>query len=332
MATGLRRWARGSGLVAVVVGLLVAGWFMHELIDAGNQGVSITVDRPVQVVQEGIVGPDAMPNVLGLDEPTARQVLVDAEIDLGRVSTDEVAYAGEPGLVVDQSPGPGEEIGESGTLTLALSTEGSMPDVTGLSEEAAREELRDLGTQVTVRPTYEPGTDEGTVIETDPAAGETLEQRVTLLAAEAESSVFVSELKSVDSDCRRGRGLIAGVEYEHSLLCPPKPSGAGRGASYLLTDGLQSFQADIGLDDAGSAVEPARFRVLVDGKVRFEAVVGFGRSRSVDVPVAGAHQVRVEAVGSVASGGDDPSQPVFGDARLVGARDAVDQIAGATGP
>jgi beta-lactam-binding protein with PASTA domain len=87
-------------------------------------------------------------------------------------STSEVA-SGEPrGTVVRQTPSPGAQVEKGRTVILAVSSgpaRVTVPDVTGVDEQTARESLETAGFEVRVldQPTSDPA-EEGTVVEQDP--------------------------------------------------------------------------------------------------------------------------------------------------------------------
>lgn len=113
-----------------------------------------------------------VPQLVGLRAADARSQLR----DLGLRSTQRPVESMRPkGTVVRQSPGPGTELREGQAVLLVISTgpaQASVPDVVGLDEESARQELEAAGfdVQVVDEPT-EIVDEDGIVIEQDPAGG-----------------------------------------------------------------------------------------------------------------------------------------------------------------
>ncbi|UGY90901.1 Stk1 family PASTA domain-containing Ser/Thr kinase [Streptomyces gobiensis] len=93
------------------------------------------------------------PDVIGLDEDTARTTLRDTGFTV-RVAPAPVHSAQEPGLVAEQSPGAGATGAKGDSVTLTLSKGPEMvtvPDVVGQDEETAVRALKDAGLAVKVR-------------------------------------------------------------------------------------------------------------------------------------------------------------------------------------
>ncbi|SHK48491.1 serine/threonine protein kinase [Nocardiopsis flavescens] len=119
-----------------------------------------------------------MPDLVGLtpEEATGRldALEVSLEISYDQVRDDDV----EPGLVAATDPAPGSGLGGGDAVTLSVSTGPSdlvVPDLVGEPEAQARRTLLDLGfTEVAT--VQEPSEEHssGTVLSTDPGAGESV--------------------------------------------------------------------------------------------------------------------------------------------------------------
>jgi beta-lactam-binding protein with PASTA domain len=111
-----------------------------------------------------------VPDVLGTTAADARQQL--RALGLSVVVTKEASDE-EAGTVIGQSPRAGAQVREHGRVTLTVSTgpqKLDVPDVTGLDEDSARQQLEAAGFQVQVNdePTTDPGQD-GFVLRQSPA-------------------------------------------------------------------------------------------------------------------------------------------------------------------
>jgi serine/threonine-protein kinase len=119
------------------------------------------------------VGPDTIevPAVVGLDVDRARTTLGNA--GFSDVETEEVDSLSPADQVVEVDPREGQSVDPSTTVTLTVSDgDAAVPDVTGQQQAAATQALRTAGfTNVTAEP-VESGQPEGTVISTDPSAGQ----------------------------------------------------------------------------------------------------------------------------------------------------------------
>ena len=110
-----------------------------------------------------------VPRLLGLTSSEARRQLRDLGL---RFTVIEVASDQPVGTVVGQTPRAGREIRKAGTVTLRVSSGPAdvlVPDVVGLDEQSARQELEAAGFEVRVVdvPTADPSED-GFVISQDP--------------------------------------------------------------------------------------------------------------------------------------------------------------------
>jgi hypothetical protein len=322
-----KRAALVFGGLALLAWAGAMGWYLHEWTGRGN--VEVSVDRPVQVYAPEVVSSGTVPNVVGLTEEEARRVLSDAGVALGSVQTHVVPDVGPPGLIVSQTPPSGVEVAHR-SVTLEVSGPAVMPDLEGKSEAEAKEALSAFGARVSVVTEYEPGAAEGSVVSTEPAAGETIVDKATLRVAEPLSSVFLTEIEPLQASCRTGEeAVIAGQAQTEAIICLPEPGANPRSVVYQLGGGIETFRANLGLDDAGNAEAQVEFHVLVDGNQVFSHRLSFGESLPVEVPLLGSYQLELEAV---AVGPAEPGGPevraAFGEPQLVGSRSAVDAIEG----
>lgn len=87
-----------------------------------------------------------VPNVVGKQQAVAERILKDNHL---RVSVDEVANSEVPaGQVISQTPGAGERVKENRPIHLVVSKGGgdiTMPDLTGMTVQEAKERLKQLG-------------------------------------------------------------------------------------------------------------------------------------------------------------------------------------------
>ncbi|ARQ71234.1 serine/threonine protein kinase [Streptomyces marincola] len=154
-ARGGRRLPRGRALALIVAALVVL---------AGGLGVWYINSGQFM----------RTPGVLGLEEAEAVEVLRDAglEVEVARDTSEAIAR----GLVLRTDPERGERVRRNATVTITVSTGpevAEVPNVRGMPLDEAREELRAAGLtpgQETLR--FSGEVPRGSVIETDPVAGE----------------------------------------------------------------------------------------------------------------------------------------------------------------
>jgi beta-lactam-binding protein with PASTA domain len=111
-----------------------------------------------------------VPDVTGLDDQQALNVLEEAELAGNVVQRDDDAPAGE---VVGQSPGAGRMVPRNAQVTIFVSTGAvSIPDVLGQTRKSAVTELKRAGFSVSITEEPTPDlTEEGRVIDQFPPAG-----------------------------------------------------------------------------------------------------------------------------------------------------------------
>lgn len=115
-------------LSAAVIFLIA---FLGAFLSYGNFWSNTTVD---------------VPNVVGKQVSVAKNILEDKHL---RVSTSEVTNTDVPaGQVISQSPGSGEKVKEQRTIHLVVSKgvgDITVPDLSGMTVEQAKQRLKDLG-------------------------------------------------------------------------------------------------------------------------------------------------------------------------------------------
>jgi eukaryotic-like serine/threonine-protein kinase len=122
-----------------------------------------------------------VPDVVGLDRPSARAALQDAGFEVNVV---EVPSESEPGTVIDQNPVGGTEAAKGSTVRINVSSgpeTTEVPEVVDQDQESAVDELEAAGFEVDVveEDTVDPTKDE-VVLEQDPQAGEQAEEGSTV--------------------------------------------------------------------------------------------------------------------------------------------------------
>ena len=301
---------------------------MIGLLLVGGAGTQLLMPRTVVAAPAATsdkVGPQSaetpstvLPDVLGLDEETARRVLADAAVR-AEVRVDTAPAAGPAGVVVAQDPAPGMEL--AGAVTLTLSERVDVPEgVVGVQVQEARTLLEGLGAVVWVTRTVDLTQPEGVVLSSTPAVGEALGPVVNLTVASPGQGVSLTDLSRVDSDsCSRlSQGSVNGVAVEDSLECDVEVGDEGPAyAEWVLGRHGAVLEATAGALDSGEA-GTATVRVLGDGAVLAEVPVQYGATTPLRVDVTGVLRLRVE----VHATGGAPTV-VLGDARVLGTQEQV---------
>jgi hypothetical protein len=316
----LRRAVLALSIVSVLLGAVLLGWTLHGW--SVDEGVDVEVKRPLRIVYGDAPAKGSMPNVLGLDEQAARQALADSGVEPSRIASREVPQVGERGIVVDQVPAATMPSG-SGEVVLALSVPATVPQLVGKLDVQAREELERLGATVAIEGRYRPGSSEGTVLAVEPAPGAPLTGSAALTIAEAPSSVFLSQLTSVDSDCATETVNLDGSERKDAIVCDLAPSGESV-AEYVLNRRVDLLRTTVGVGDRAPTGSSATFRVVVDGRTARTETVTLGSTQQLVVPTRGALRVRLEAR---AVGRTSGIRAVWASPAFQGGRATIDALA-----
>jgi serine/threonine-protein kinase len=161
-------------------------------VDAGS-----TVDLVVGV------GPDTVqvPAVIGLDAERAQTTLQNAGFD--SVTTEEIDSLAPEGQVTDVDPGEGQAVDPGTTVTLQVSDgDAELPDVAGQQQAAATSALREAGFTNVVPEQVESEQPEGTVVATDPSAGEqaSADDEITLQVSSGPAEPETVTVPNVEGD------------------------------------------------------------------------------------------------------------------------------------
>ena len=140
-------------------------------------GPGSVVERGTEVTLQVSRGPQQVevPDVVGRSEDDARSALEDAGLDVGDVSEQETGDE-EPGTVLEQSPGAGEQVDLGASVDLVVATappDVPVPVVLNRAEDEAIAAIEGAGFEVRVRdrPVTTPD-EEGVVLDQAPDAGE----------------------------------------------------------------------------------------------------------------------------------------------------------------
>lgn len=321
--TAARRGALVGALAAWTVGALAIGvtggyfvfnrYAVHSESDVvvTPQGPTTdSADRPAVV----------MPDVEGLSRPGALEALADIGLDPGLVHFEDREYAATAGTVVGQTPARGTR--DPNAVTLAVAVPVKVPNLKGRQSAVAITTLEALGAQIRVVQAYDPAEPVDRVISTQPAAGEQLGLEIVLRVSAAPSSVFLSTLNPLTSNCRTGSAKAGGKDLNQSITCTvgsgtnPRPATA----DYTLSGRADGLVATVGISDDSVTGSTANVRVLGDGRPLGTVDVSFGQTKSLEASTAGVIRLQFEVSGS-------PNvRVVLGDARLIGSPDGISSL------
>ena len=147
----------------------------------------------------------------------------DLKIREGRPVTDDEV---EAGLIVSQSPEPGAIVKTKGTITVYVSAgpgDGTVPDVVGLTEENARQQIEEAGFKADVS-SQASEEESGKIIDQDPAGGEKVEKGSTINLVASDGSLAMANmpyligksLSDAKSSLKKNKLKTGDVNYEFS--------------------------------------------------------------------------------------------------------------------
>lgn len=306
-----RWWLAGAVVLlslAVFAGGMVAGWRLFDYT-ASRRVLPEPSVVTVPAIAAGAAGV-TMPDVRGLTEENARQVIADAGITV-TLNVTTKPWAGAAGLVVAQSPvfdtsGPAE-------VTLTLSVVAKVPTTKERTALDVAREVTALGSQVTMRRQYKPGATPGSVLSITPATGSPLPTEVTITEAQAAESRYLSELRALEGGCSAGEVKISGPTYPHGLAC--REDGTGQSV-WLLSRAVDSITGQLGVPDTGDPGARAKVEILVDGAVVLTRTVKYGDPpTAVELTTTGALRLTLRITNTSGLG---RTEVALGDVRLVG--------------
>jgi len=203
----VRSGGRWGWIAAAVVSVLVIAGVVLALVFAGG-GAKVEV-----------------PNLQGMSEENAREVLEGLGLKLGEVTDYFIEDASEAvGVVVSQDPEWGTLLAKGEKVNITVSRELRMPDVTGLSKEDAEKALRKAGVTVIeiVNETVEDEKKVGRIISQSPSSGRLISPQtpVRLVVGMEQKKVAVPDVAGMSEEEAKEKleeaGFKVTVEQEAS--------------------------------------------------------------------------------------------------------------------
>ena len=296
----------------------LTGWAVKEEV-----AVRSSEPRPT-VVEIPVLDTQAdsrVPDVRGMETAVAKQALADLDIDPNAVTIREVEWAGTPGIVVAQEPVGGEQV--TGSLTLSVSKQASVPEVTGKKKKDAIDALQALGAEVTVNEQYSASATTGTVLSVSPQVGSPLDSSVQLVVAESGGSILLSSVNTAGSgsSCSTDTNVsMNGTSYKEALACSGGFSNKESTYAWVLGRHASTLSTTVGLADSGKTDATATVRILADGNEVARADVAYGKPAKVNADVSNA--LRLEIAVSSKNG----DTVYLGDALVKGTTTQIDQL------
>ena len=205
---------KSKGFIAVLVGILLMGFFVGSFLSFGKFWSSAEIK---------------VPDVVGKSSVVAQQILEDKDLRVKLVeSNDDSVPAGQ---VISQYPEAGATVKEQRLVTITVSKGGqelTMPDLKSMSRSNAEEKLTKMGLKI--GSVFEENSKEaaGTVISQDPRSGSKITKGqtvdITVSLGEKKKEVTVQNYSGLSADSARSNleanGLSVGGVSEQSSSQP----------------------------------------------------------------------------------------------------------------
>lgn len=316
-ATLIRLWTGlATGLlVAVLVGGIVTGWMLRGALVAD----SVEPPSPTSSSAPATVTV-SMPDLRGLTEQDAMQVIADAGMDPNQVSVQKVPYVGRAGTVVSQDPVA--RAADPAKVVLFVPELAKMPDLQSKTLAEAMSTLVTMGARPSVSRQYSPTIAPGSVISSTPTAGEELIAEPTLIVSGATATISLSSIRSVGDCSSTSNRTVNGIKVGNGISCS---TGRIPGEeAWIIARAAGRLQGVLGIDDQAKPGTTAHIRLTADDRTIVDQDLAYGQSVNVDADVSGALRLQLTVTTN------DPGYPkvIFGNAALLGAADALATIDG----
>lgn len=315
-----RRWLVGTALClagAAILGSAAGGWWL-----ANRTLIASHEDSPATQTESDSLDLPAfqMPDVRGLTQAAAEQVLVDSGVPVNAITTHDAPSAARPGVVVDQSPAFGAS--EVSKVDLGIGVPVTMPDLAGETQTDAVETLSGYGVAATVSYAYSNDVSPGLVVSVSPEVGTRLDATASIVVATSGVTLPLSQIDTVDGGCDSDDEVaINGQDYSTAIACYADADRAGN-ATWVLSKTVDRFAATVGITDDAAPEASAPYQVLVDGEVVAQGTASFGDSTQIDVSLTGALQLTIK-VGPASA---EAVRVVFGNAVVYGSDEGIARL------
>ncbi|MFB6931710.1 Stk1 family PASTA domain-containing Ser/Thr kinase [Streptomyces chartreusis] len=314
--------------VLVLVGAILIGKWVFDGDTASNSQV-------------------AVPNVVGETESSARDLLGNVDLTIGKVTKQECEDQSK-GKICSQSPGSKTKVDKNSSVDIVVSTGApkvSVPDVEGLPYEKAKSDLEDKGFDVQQK-TEESDRNPGVVISQDPEGGTEQEKGSTItltVAKEKEQSTVPDvlgktcdeakaqmEANDLSGNCQEVDTQDPNQVGKVISTSPTAGSAVDKDSTVTIQIGKQAEQqqatvptvTQLSLKDAKKALEQAGLSVgQISGSQDDNAVV-ISQDPQPNTQVAQGTAVNLVAFGQGGNnnGGGDNGGQIFGGVNGVSAR------------
>ncbi|MGJ3191238.1 PASTA domain-containing protein [Paenarthrobacter sp. FR1] len=315
------RWLRLSSAIAMLcvaslaAGLIV-GWIARGALVEDSSVTTAEGDAQQTPAENEEKLP--MPDVRGLTEADARQVIADAGYDPASVKISNVPSVLMTGTIAAQNPVAGTTNPKD--ITLSLPAPALMPDLAGKTLDEGSRALSSMGAQPLVNRVYDPKTATGTIISSVPGSGAALTAAPTLVVAGAPDSIPLASFKASGSCGTISSGSVNGTPLTSGVSCSARREAAT--TFWILGRTLNRIQATVGFEDRAEKNSRAKVKITADGNVILDKELAYGDGEKLDADVTNVLRLEIE-VTATSPGTSSSNSIVLGNATLLGSADAI---------
>ena len=216
----------------------------------------------------------------------------------------------------------GTEAGSNGSGSRSTSEVTTMPDLVGLTTDQAKAKLPSNVKVDVVKANAPHGEKEGTVLSTDPAAGEKISDKVTLTVVGSMKTVYLTELNSSSSSFFDGAVNMNGTAYDHGMSVSFSYYNSSQTSEWNLGGYFDALSGTIGITD-DSIQSDATFTVdfYIDQELIQSETLTSGEFKDVSFDVQDGLRLKIVITRTDKKNGS--ANVGFGDFQLQGDSDKV---------
>lgn len=311
-------------VVAALCAGLVIGWVGRGALVPSSlieSAISPTSTLPAAQMDDSLIQP--MPDVRGLLEADARQVLADAGYSPEIIKTDTTPSLLPSGTIAAQAPVQGTK--NAASIVLSLPAPAVMPELAGKTVEEAGALLARMGADAKIVRVYEQTKTPGVVFGTSPAQGKPLTSAPELTVAATPATAPLTALETKGNCLTATSGSVNGAPVTTGVSCVAREQAST--TYWILGRTMGRLRGIVGIDDDSDPKSKAHVTITADGKVLLSRDFTYGQSEKIDVDVSKVLRLEVATndLSDSKSGLPNPSV-IWAEATLYASAEAISAL------